>query len=273
MIRFADHNDTAAVRALWDVCFGEDASFNDWFFANRYKPEETLLSLDDEGKLMAMTQMMPYPYTDADGTAEVTYIYGACTAPEYRKQGLMAQLLRRSFAIDRERGRIGSVLIPAEPWLFDFYQKYGYETAFSVSEQELVHNGNTADVQNLRTAEASDIPSMDACYRRQAGVPRLERTEAEWAMQMRMFRELGGEVYVAGTDGVTDYAFVWRGESELTVQEVVGEHREAFLQSILRKNGRQTMKYTTVGEEKRLGVLCRHTNRPIEMGYFNLLYN
>ena len=69
---------------------------------------------------MAMVQMLPYRMTVGGVSREVTYIYGACTDPAHRRKGYMARLLERSFELDREAGRIASVLIPAEKWLFDF---------------------------------------------------------------------------------------------------------------------------------------------------------
>ena len=82
---------------------------------------------------MAMVQMLPYRMTVGGVSREVTYIYGACTDPAHRRKGYMAQLLERSFELDREAGRIASVLIPAEKWLFDFYKPFGYEPFFHIS--------------------------------------------------------------------------------------------------------------------------------------------
>ena len=62
MIRFAASSDTPAVIALWNRCFGDDPSFTDWFFRNRYRPEDTLLLLEED-TLCAMVQMLPYVVT------------------------------------------------------------------------------------------------------------------------------------------------------------------------------------------------------------------
>ena len=39
----------------------------------------------------------------------------------------MALLLERSFELDRKRGALQSVLIPAEKWLLIFTKPFGYE--------------------------------------------------------------------------------------------------------------------------------------------------
>ena len=40
----------------------------------------------------------------------------------------MGKLLKKSFEIDKSRGVKGSVLIPANQGLFNYYSKFGYET-------------------------------------------------------------------------------------------------------------------------------------------------
>ena len=109
-MRFAEKGDFPAVRALWETCFPDEGGFNDYFFAHFYKEKYTLLYLEGE-TLVAMAQMLPYHMTVGGLSREVTYIYGACTDPAHRRKGYMARLLERSFELDREAGRIASVLI------------------------------------------------------------------------------------------------------------------------------------------------------------------
>ena len=131
MIRFAGPQDLAQIRALWDVCFPDSSGFNEYFFAHIFDFHKTLL-LEQQGVLCAMLQMLPYRLSVDDETCEATYIYGACTAPDARRKGYMSRLLDHSFALDRAEGRAASILIPAEPWLFDFYRSFGYKSGFYV---------------------------------------------------------------------------------------------------------------------------------------------
>lgn len=131
-MRFAEKGDFPVVRALWETCFPDEGGFNDYFFTHFYKEKYTLLYLEGE-TLVAMVQMLPYRMTVGGLSREATYIYGACTDPAHRRKGYMARLLERSFELDREAGRIASVLIPAEKWLFDFYKPFGYEPFFHIS--------------------------------------------------------------------------------------------------------------------------------------------
>ena len=126
MIRYAHAGDLADIRALWERCFPDESGFNAYFFEHLFDRNAVLLYQLD-GQLAAMTQMIPYPLQLDNGeTVRCTYIYGACTHPAHRKKGLMRALLERSFVLDRALGRAGSMLIPAEDWLFSFYAPFGY---------------------------------------------------------------------------------------------------------------------------------------------------
>ncbi|MGN1014069.1 MAG: GNAT family N-acetyltransferase [Butyricicoccus sp.] len=274
MIRFAEQADTPAVIALWDRCFGEDPDFNHWFFAHRYRAEDTLLYWDGS-TLCAMVQMLPYRYRTEQGESEVTYIYGACTAPEYRRQGRMAELLQESFRIDELRGRTASVLIPAEPWLFDFYKQFGYETAFYLDNREVHRNSDRTYSGSLRPLESSDIPGLDELYRRCISGPCLLRSPADWQDQLTMFHDLGGRALGWLDEGgiLRGYAFLWQSEKGLTVQEILSEQTETMMQFILRYCSAESAKYTTFGGQSPLGCLRPHADTPVVAGYFNLLFN
>ena len=156
MIRFAGPRDTAAIRALWEACFPDEGGFNDYFFAHHFALSNTLLSVE-EGALCAMVQMLPYRLVTGGGEVEITYIYGACTDPAHRRQGHMARLLARSFALDRQAGRAASALIPAEPWLFGFYEPFGYAPFFHVDRREICRQGS--GVLPRRRSRACSRPS------------------------------------------------------------------------------------------------------------------
>ena len=274
MIRFAKETDTAAVIHLWNRCFGDDASFTKWYFANRYCADDTLLYLDG-GALCAMVQMLPYQLQRSDDVVAVTYIYGACTAPEFRRRGLMAELLQESFRIDREKGRMASALIPAEPWLFDFYKKFGYETAFSVSNRDLAFNPEVTILGELRPLTEQDCESLDQFYRDSMQSSYFCRSITDWNIQLRMFRDLGGMPlgWYRERDELLGYAFVWKNQEGLWAQELLGQPRELFMQMIMQYCHSASIKATFPGTEQRLGCIRYHDSSLAELGYFNLLFN
>ena len=174
-MRFAEKGDFPAVRALWETCFPDEGGFNDYFFAHFYKEKYTLLYLEGE-TLVAMVQMLPYRMTVGGLSREATYIYGACTDPAHRRKGYMARLLERSFELDREAGRIASVLIPAEKWLFDFYKPFGYEPFFHISRREITCTAGEREAPRRLTS--ADVPALAALYDKLVPKCRIERDTA-----------------------------------------------------------------------------------------------
>lgn len=266
MIRFAGPQDTAAVRRLWEVCFPDEGGFNDYFFAHHFDPTVTLLSCEGDA-LCAMVQMLPYRLETDGRKAEITYIYGACTDPAYRRQGHMARLLEHSFALDREAGRAASALIPAEKWLFDFYRPFGYQPFFHVARRELVRQGSGEVPRRLT---AADVPQLMALYEAQTISCHIARDAAYWRGQLAMFDALGRGAYGWFTgETLTACAFCWADSA----QEALGL-TEAQGQGLLHALGRETLAVTTCGREHALGCIKWHEEGPhAPFGYMNLMFN
>lgn len=277
MIRFATAADTPAVRALWETCFPDDSGFNPYFFEHRYDPAQTMLLLEGSS-LSAMIQMLPYEMRLAEHTVTVTYIYGACTAPEARRRGLMAQLLSASFEWDQIHGRAASVLIPQEPWLFDFYAKYGYQSCFYVSET--IHTRKKACAElSVRVCGKQDMAAVQSLYEQQmAGVfPHILKSQAQWMEQLDLFSTLGGALYGAfDTNGLRAYAFVWNDAQSPWAQEVVSLSDSA-LRTLLSETCRMlecdTLRIMTQGADRALGVAKFYDPTVFSIGYMNLMWN
>lgn len=274
MIRFATEADRTAVRDLWDRCFQDEQEFSDWYFANRYRADQTLLSLRDD-TLCAMVQMLPYQYSIDGCLTPVTYIYGACTDPSFRRQGLMAELLDYSFCLDQENGRTASVLIPAEPWLFDFYRRYGYETAFYYCERTVRRTSVKQREGTMRDILFTELCQINELYQDSMTAPYLCRTCDDWNDQFRMFRDLGGRVlgWYSDNGAMLGYAFVWINEDEVWAQELMCADPTAMAEQLMKYLAVDTIKVTTPGMEKQLGCIRWHKKAEIQSGYFNLLFN
>lgn len=279
MIRFADSGDYDAVLSLWKQCFPGDEEFTSWFFENKFRPENTLLDVEEDGALCAMTQMLPYRLRDSRGQRPVTYIYGACTAPDCRRQHRMERLLHYSFKWDVAHGRVGSVLIPAEAWLYDFYDQFGYSTAFYTASEQLEFDPHASASGSLRHLTPSDIPALNALYEQEGAQSSLLllRSESDWRDLLALFAAQGAGSYGYFEEGVLrGYAFVWQDSEKLWAQEAIAAGDRAqrhLLQLISRTCGVRRIKITHPGMEERLGVIRYHDDTKLEAGYFNLLFN
>lgn len=161
MIQFSNKHTEPIVRQMWKICFQDTDEFIDLFFTNQYKHQNALIYFDD-GIPTASLQMIPYTITFCGQEISFAYLAGLCTLPEHRKKGYMARLIEYSHRVLKDRGISLAILVPAEEWLFGFYEKYGYQQVFDKSDSP-VHS------LDALLKESSDLKSayktFDSIYR------------------------------------------------------------------------------------------------------------
>lgn len=118
------------VKNLWKLCFNDSEEFIDMYFRLRYSKDVNIAIQSGEEVIAAM-QMLPYPMTYGGGEINTSYVSGACTHPDYRGRGVMHELLSQAFTKMLVNNVAVSTLIPAEPWLFDYYARNGYAAVFN----------------------------------------------------------------------------------------------------------------------------------------------
>lgn len=116
-------------REIWQEVFGDDDRFLDLYFGHVYQDSETDLLIDyaSAPQAIAHTGRVSYAFRVWGERIEAAYISGAATLSTERGRGLMPALLRSAHTRMYQTGKLLAFLIPAEPWLYDYYQrKFGY---------------------------------------------------------------------------------------------------------------------------------------------------
>ena len=150
VIRNASMEDLAAVTAVEAACFPVAEAATEQDFAKRLKvyPNHFWLLEDERGRLISFVNglvtdepsLRDEMYSDAAFHNEQgawQMIFGVNTLPEYRRQGLAGQVIRRVIADARAQGRKGCVLTCKEA-LLHYYETFGFVNE-GVSES--VHGG------------------------------------------------------------------------------------------------------------------------------------
>lgn len=161
MIRFSNEHIEPLVRQMWKICFEDTDAFIDLIFTQKYKPQNTLLYFEND---IAVASLQMHSYTISFYREEIPFAYlaGLCTLPEYRNKGYMAQLIHEAHRVLKERNIPLAILIPAEDWLFRFYEKFDYEQVFDKSEEPIYSlNKILADNPNMESAYSF----FDSLYR------------------------------------------------------------------------------------------------------------
>ncbi len=141
-------NTKEQTRRLWKTCFDDDDAFVDLYFNMRYQ-EEINQVIEEDGKVVAALQMIPYPMTFCGHDIPMSYISGACTLPDYRNRGIMRRLLYQTHRAMYNQGVLVASLIPAEEWLKAYYGRSGYAVCFNYSTK--VINSYEQSVNNYNT--------------------------------------------------------------------------------------------------------------------------
>jgi predicted acetyltransferase len=137
---------------LWKLSFGDTGDFIRLYFDRVYKAKYTL-TYKKGGRLVSALQMLPYEMTYGGTTIPVAYVCGVCTHPSERGKGLMTGLMQQAIQEMQRRKYALTVLIPASPWLFEYYNRFGYVTAFDYS----------LETHHLSTAENPTISCRKIC--------------------------------------------------------------------------------------------------------------
>lgn len=168
MIRYADDSTAPLVRQMWKICFEDDDEYIDIYFAHKYHNENTLIYFEDEAPVASL-QMLPYTITFYKQPIPFYYLAGLCTLPEYRKRGYMDRLIHKAHIEIENRGIALSILIPAEDWLYGFYENYGYTQVFKKDDNQIPLNqilNSSADLISAYNTFNGIYKSKDFCIQK-----------------------------------------------------------------------------------------------------------
>lgn len=149
---------TQQIRNLWHTCFDDTEDFIKLYFDRVYN-EDHSLTIEKDDLIVSALQMLPYTMLYQGTEILVSYIYGACTAPSERGQGLMRQLLQQAFEVMKSRQVAVSVLIPSDPWLFDYYREQGYTEAFNYTLNTYVRPASAVQEPNITVMPPEVTPT------------------------------------------------------------------------------------------------------------------
>ena len=140
--------DVPALRRLWQDAFGDGEEFLDIFFSCGFSAERTRCVYDGDEVVAAL-----YWFDCAYEGQRMAYLYAIATAAERRGQGLCRALMDDTHAHLASEGYAASLLVPAEPSLFDFYARMGYEVGGTVREISAVAGEEKIDLRHLEISE------------------------------------------------------------------------------------------------------------------------
>lgn len=132
------------LRALFTEAF-QDPWFTDLFFERAYSPDRCFAAVGSD-VLAAL-----HWFDCAVMGKKVAYIYGIATFEAHRGQGIGSRLIRSALAHLKEKYD-AIALVPAEPSLFGYYERFGFSPVSAIRE-ETVASGTPLPLRKLTVPE------------------------------------------------------------------------------------------------------------------------
>lgn len=216
------------VKALWKLCFNDSEEFIDMYFRLRYNNEVNIAIRSGEEVVSAL-QMLPYPMTFCGHTVHTSYISGACTHPEFRGNGIMRELLSQAFTRMFRHRIYFSTLIPAEPWLFDYYARMGYAPVFrhAIKESTIPDfiPSKEVSVDTITEYEEDVYQYLNAQLAKRPYC--IQHTQADFQVIMADLPISGGYLFTARQDGSVDgVAIAYKRGKKLIINEFIADNKD-----------------------------------------------
>lgn len=135
----ATQRDINALKNIWSICFEDKPQNIDIFFNDRFTFTDCYVYNKNDIPI-AMTYILPASIMLNGILYPMGYIYACATLPEYRSGGIMSGLIKTAMQELSDRYD-AFALVPAQPSLFDYYAKIGFEPFFKQ---------NVAQIENIK---------------------------------------------------------------------------------------------------------------------------
>ena len=230
MIVFPQDSMRSDLERLWRVCFGDSDEYIRYFFENRYIPENCLVYVDESvQRPVAMLHLLGTSISEDGGLIPSQYLYAACTRPDYRRQGIMRQLIETAQKLGLSRKLKYTVTVPAEPRLFKYYERYGFERCYQhrvvyLDRSDLVFLGKES-VRLPENVRETMMKLSELCYfRREMLVDRdgfVIWDSAAIRYAVGCHEHDGGHIITLSYQGDYGYAFCSQEDETVKISEFI----------------------------------------------------
>ena len=229
-VRWAKPGDANMLSELWFTCFGDDQTFRDWFFENRFWPEFCLTACENDIPVGAVYGLPTHLWV-REKVVPAVIIGGVSTHPGHRGKGIMHRLFA-DFMVEMNRRHVPlTFLHPVREDLYFSLEHYtcsdrGILTLHTDAPRPL----SPENVVELEIGKR--IGELHRCYQRYI-LPYsgpVWRSEDDFRFKTSDYRAGGAKLIAAlnKEGGVEGYCYYFADKDSVMGEECVALSDEAF---------------------------------------------
>ncbi|MDK2802240.1 MAG: GNAT family N-acetyltransferase [Oscillospiraceae bacterium] len=155
-----NYNDIEQIKKLLFICFQDDLedgktsenmdlNYINFYIDNLFEYKNCFIYKRNNDIISTLFSIPTEIYIEHK-KYKASYIYAACTLPEYRSKGIMKNLINYIWEYDKNRNYDFSILVPGEKSLFDYYSKLGYKIFSSYCRETLnLHDNINLELKDI----------------------------------------------------------------------------------------------------------------------------
>ena len=266
LCRKLQSNEHIRTRKLWEEIFTEDTpEFLDYYYSIKIKNNEIYV-IEDDGEIVSMLHLNPYEMRIGDKLFQTHYIVAVATKENYRKRGLMRQLLNYALQVMTDRGEPFTFLMPADEAI---YRPFGFEFVYKQRQNKVVGKCSCDEKLEMISATEKDC-QMIADFSNQM---LQEYDVVTWrdsgyyeTLLLELASENGG-ILLAKRDGEIEgifcYACTGEEDKHFVIREPIFQSEQDLQHAIYHLTGNETERVLCMGygsEETKPMIMAKVLN-------------
>lgn len=175
----------ADVRRIWQEGFHDSQDYLDFFFARRYRAQDTLLARDD-GESAGIAMMLPATLKKPGQEKKALLVMAVTVLPQFRGRGIFHRLMDE--IRDRAEKENAAMFGVSRPSLCKVYETWGFREAFNAKVHRFeARSGVTPSAWCFEVLKAEDLYRLREAFFRQSSFVSWDAQACDFALAEERF--------------------------------------------------------------------------------------
>lgn len=197
----------ARTRALYEEVFSEDSQgFVDYYYTEKTE-DNAIYTAERDGEVVGMLHLNPYVLSVEGSERKVNYIVAVATKKEYRRQGVMAAILRRSLKDMYADGQSFTFLMPAAEGI---YLPHDFRTIYEQEKRYYKEGEYPYPMTAASEKDCAGLADAAECYLCANYQVYAKRDASYYQRLLKEYASDGGRLMIGRKDGeIVDCRIFW----------------------------------------------------------------